>query len=171
MFVKNTPLHVVFSTLFSVFHLVMKHCISCLIYYLYTFLPAKCHAQTSITLLIMPVLQLLMPGINVWVIAALTVSFWKTYQLYKETATNKRTERSMWMIDFLRILALISKRKVTGDEVVFLCVSVLIICVRQTYSGHLRNIFGNLCKVIGDLRILSDPYKNPGTLWIKMQCL
>ena len=33
-FVKNTPLHVVFSTLFSVFHLVMKHCISCLIYYL-----------------------------------------------------------------------------------------------------------------------------------------
>ena len=33
-FVKNTPLHVVFSTLFSVFHLVMKHCISCLIYYI-----------------------------------------------------------------------------------------------------------------------------------------
>ena len=32
-FVKNTPLHVVFSTLFSVFHLVMKHCISCLLYY------------------------------------------------------------------------------------------------------------------------------------------
>ena len=30
----NTPLRVVFSTLFSVFHLVMKHCISCLIYYL-----------------------------------------------------------------------------------------------------------------------------------------
>ena len=33
-FVKNTPLPVVFSTLFSVFHLVMKHCISCLIYYM-----------------------------------------------------------------------------------------------------------------------------------------
>ena len=33
VFVKNTPLRVVFSTLFSVFHLVMKHCISCLIYY------------------------------------------------------------------------------------------------------------------------------------------
>ena len=33
-FVKNTPLRVVFSTLFSVFHLVMKHCISCLIYYI-----------------------------------------------------------------------------------------------------------------------------------------
>ena len=32
-FVKNTPLRVVFSTLFSVFHLVMKHCVSCLIYY------------------------------------------------------------------------------------------------------------------------------------------
>ena len=32
-FVKNTPLRVVFSTLFSVIHLVMKHCISCLIYY------------------------------------------------------------------------------------------------------------------------------------------
>ena len=30
---KNTPLRVVFSTLFSVFHLVMKHCVSCLIYY------------------------------------------------------------------------------------------------------------------------------------------
>ena len=32
-FVKNTPLRVVFSTLFSVFLLVMKHCVSCLIYY------------------------------------------------------------------------------------------------------------------------------------------
>ena len=32
-FVKNTPLRVVFSTLFKVFHLVMKHSISCLIYY------------------------------------------------------------------------------------------------------------------------------------------
>ena len=29
----NTPLRVVFSTLFSVFHLVLKHCVSCLIYY------------------------------------------------------------------------------------------------------------------------------------------
>ena len=35
-FVKNTLLRVVFSTLFSVFHLVMKHCISCLIYYINT---------------------------------------------------------------------------------------------------------------------------------------
>ena len=33
-FVKNTPLRVLFSTLFSVFHLVLKHCISCLIYYI-----------------------------------------------------------------------------------------------------------------------------------------
>ena len=33
-FVKNTLLHVVFSTLFSVFHLVIKHFVSCLIYYL-----------------------------------------------------------------------------------------------------------------------------------------
>ena len=32
-FVKNTPLRVVFSTLISVFDLVMKHCVSCLIYY------------------------------------------------------------------------------------------------------------------------------------------
>ena len=32
-FVENTPLRVVFYTLFSVFHLVMKHCVSCLIYY------------------------------------------------------------------------------------------------------------------------------------------
>ena len=32
-FVKNTPLRVVFSTLFLVFHLVMKNSISCLIYY------------------------------------------------------------------------------------------------------------------------------------------
>ena len=37
-FVKNTPLRVVFSTLLSVFHLVMKHCISCLIYYITNFL-------------------------------------------------------------------------------------------------------------------------------------
>ena len=33
------------------------------------------------------------------------------------------------------------------------------VCVRWTSSKQLRNIFGNLCKVIGDLRILSDPYK------------
>ena len=31
--VKNTQLRVVFSTLFSVFYLVMKHCVSSLIYY------------------------------------------------------------------------------------------------------------------------------------------
>ena len=31
--VKNTQLRVVFSTLFSVFYLVMKHCVSFLIYY------------------------------------------------------------------------------------------------------------------------------------------
>ena len=31
-FVKNTPLRVLFSTLFSVFHLVMKNCVSCLIH-------------------------------------------------------------------------------------------------------------------------------------------
>ena len=31
-FVKNTPLGVVFS-IFLVFHLVIKHCVSCLIYY------------------------------------------------------------------------------------------------------------------------------------------
>ena len=30
---KKPPLPVVFSALFSVFHLVMKHCVSCLIYY------------------------------------------------------------------------------------------------------------------------------------------
>ena len=30
-FVKNTPLRVVFSTLFSVFHLVIEHCVSCLL--------------------------------------------------------------------------------------------------------------------------------------------
>ena len=35
-FVKNTPLRVVFPTLLAVFHLVMKHCVSCLIYYLKT---------------------------------------------------------------------------------------------------------------------------------------
>ena len=33
-FVKNIPLRVVFSTLLSVFHLVMKHCVFCLIYYI-----------------------------------------------------------------------------------------------------------------------------------------
>ena len=33
IFFKNTPLRVVFSTLFVVFHLVMKHFFSCLIYY------------------------------------------------------------------------------------------------------------------------------------------
>ena len=33
-FVKNIPLLVVFATLFSVFHLVIKYCVSCLIYYI-----------------------------------------------------------------------------------------------------------------------------------------
>ena len=40
-FVKNTPLRVVFSTLLAVFHLVIKHCVSCLIYYLKTWLYGK----------------------------------------------------------------------------------------------------------------------------------
>ena len=40
-FVKNTPLRVVFSTLFSVFHLVMKHYVSCLIYYFTNNAPSK----------------------------------------------------------------------------------------------------------------------------------
>ena len=31
--VGNTPLRVIFSTLFLVLHLVIKHCVSCLIYY------------------------------------------------------------------------------------------------------------------------------------------
>ena len=35
----------------------------------------------------------------------------------------------------------------------FLCVSVFVL------DEPLQNNFGNLCKVIGDLRILSDPYK------------
>ena len=34
-FVKSTPLRVVFSAIFSAFHLVMKHCISCSIYYMH----------------------------------------------------------------------------------------------------------------------------------------
>ena len=34
---QNTPLCVVFLTLFSAFHLVMKHCISCLICYIQYF--------------------------------------------------------------------------------------------------------------------------------------
>ena len=33
-FVQNTPLRVLFSTLISVFRLVMKHCVSCLISYI-----------------------------------------------------------------------------------------------------------------------------------------
>ena len=40
-FVKNTQLRVVFSTLFSVFHLVMKHYVSCLIYYFTNNAPSK----------------------------------------------------------------------------------------------------------------------------------
>ena len=40
-FVKNTRLRVVFSTLLAVFHLVMKYCVSCLIYYLKTWLYGK----------------------------------------------------------------------------------------------------------------------------------
>ena len=32
--VKNTPLPVVFSTLFSVFYLVMTHCVECLKHYI-----------------------------------------------------------------------------------------------------------------------------------------
>ena len=33
-FVKNTPLPVVFSTLFSVFYLVLTHCVECLKHYI-----------------------------------------------------------------------------------------------------------------------------------------
>ena len=47
-FVKNTPLRVVFSTLFSVFYLVMKHCVSCLIYYI-----KDCRIDDGITIISM----------------------------------------------------------------------------------------------------------------------
>ena len=40
-FVKNTRLRVLFSTLLAVFHLVMKYCVLCLIYYLKTWLYGK----------------------------------------------------------------------------------------------------------------------------------
>ena len=36
-FVKNTPLRVVLSTLFSLLDIPMKHCLSCLIYYIIIF--------------------------------------------------------------------------------------------------------------------------------------
>jgi len=37
-FFKNTPLHVIFLNLFSVFRNVVKHVLSCLIYYMQTHL-------------------------------------------------------------------------------------------------------------------------------------
>ena len=52
-FVKNTPLRVVISTLFSVFHLVMEHCVSCLIYYFLTFdfVNEAPHSKSNLTVL------------------------------------------------------------------------------------------------------------------------
>ena len=132
-----------------------------------------CHAclsKTSLTLLITPVFQFLMPGINVWVIAALTVSFWKIYQLYKETATtgNKRKERSI-VNDWLSQNSLISKGKVTGDEVVFLCVSVFVLDEPlQNNLGTSSEIFARSLENFG---YYQTPTKNPGTLRIKMPCL
>ena len=60
-FVKNTPRRVVFSTLFSVFHLVMKHCISCLIYYM-KFCSDRSRWENSSTFLDFP----LFPRIYQW---------------------------------------------------------------------------------------------------------
>ena len=44
-FIKNTPLHVVFSTFFSVLRNMMKHCsnLSCLIYYIRNYIFTRCH--------------------------------------------------------------------------------------------------------------------------------
>ena len=48
---------------------------------------------------------------------------------------------------------------------IFLCVPVFML------DGTLRNVFGSLWDVFGQLRILSDPTKNLGTLKIKMSHL
>ena len=143
---------------------------------LYTFIRAKFEAWLSCLLIKnfnhtpnhARVSIFLMPSINVWVIAALTVSFWKIYQLYKETATNKGKERSI-VNDWLSQNSLISKGKVTGDEVVFLCVSMFVLDEPlQNNFGTSSEIFARSLEIFG---YYQTPTKNPGTLRIKMSCL
>ena len=108
-----------------------------------------CGSKTLITLLITPVFQFPMPGINVWGITASTL-------------------KSMWMIDFLRIL-LLHKGKVTGDEVKFLCVSMFVL------HKPLQSIFGLSLEILATsseiFRYYWTPTKNPRTLMIKMSPL
>ena len=55
-------------------------------------------------------------------------------------------KRKVHVNDRLSLNSLILVGKVTGDEVVFLCVPVFVL------DGSLRDVFGHL-------RILSDPYE------------
>ena len=54
---KNTPLRVVFSTLFSVFGNVIKHCLSCLIHYVRPPRPPLRYAKTAALLFVLELLS------------------------------------------------------------------------------------------------------------------
>ena len=69
----------------------------------------------------------------------------------------REEKRKVHVNDSVSLNSLILVGKVTGDEVVFLCVPIFML------DKILRNVFGYLW-------ILLDPYKISCTLRIKMSC-
>ena len=110
----------------------------------------NCHAcgsKTWISCFLTSVLRIVTPGGKVWAIMALTDTFWKIYYYLKtpEPMREKKSPREWFSVSKFDSLILVGK--VTGDEVVFLCVPIFML------DKILRNVFGYLW-------ILLDPYQN-----------
>ena len=86
---------------------------------------------------------------------------WKIIVIFKITGTKLKQfeKRKVHVNDRLSPNCLVLVRKVTRDEVVFLCVPTFM------SDRTLRSIFGMSSEIF---RYYENPTKNPGTLSIKM---
>ena len=103
-----------------------------------------CGLKTSISHLLTPVFQFLMPGRKVWAITALTDTFWKQYiNNLKELEAMR--ERKVHVNDRCSPNSLILVGKVNGDEFMFLRVPVFVL------DWTLENVFGMSSDIFGYL--------------------
>jgi len=106
-----------------------------------------CGSKTWISRLLTSVLRIVTPGGKVWAIMALTDTFWKIYYYLKTPEPMREKKSPREWFSFSKSLILVGK--VTGDEVVFLCVPIFML------DRTLRNVFGYLwilVDIIGPLQ-------------------
>jgi len=115
-----------------------------------------CGSKTSISPLLTPVFQFLMPGRKVWAITALTDTFWKQYTNNLKKLEAMRQKKSHVPNSLILV------GKINGDEVMFLRVPMFV------WDWTLQNVFGMSSDIFG---YYCTPMKNPGTLRINMSYL